>query len=139
MMFFKTTMASLGVAPGVASGAHAADPDWLKSPKKPLSDVTVGFANLGPGVNAYAATYLKVFNEYAKELGIKTVVLDSQADAAKQSSQINDLIAQQVDSMIVWPVNGKGVVPFVKKAYDAKIPVVITNSNIDPSGEQYIA
>jgi ribose transport system substrate-binding protein len=138
-MAFKQILAGMAVALGVATAAHAADPDWLKSPKKPLSDVTVGFANLGPGVNAYAATYLKVFNDYAKELGIKTVVLDSQADAAKQASQINDLIAQQVDSMVVWPVNGKGIVPFVKKAYDAHIPVVITNSNIDSSGEQYIA
>ena len=40
--------------------------------------------------------------------------------------------------MVVWPVNGKGIVPFVKKAYSAKIPVVVTNSNIDSSGEKYI-
>jgi ribose transport system substrate-binding protein len=131
-------LAAAALMIGLVSVAHAADPDWLKSPKKPLSEVTVGFANLGPGVNAYSATYTKVFNQYAKELGIKTVVLDSQADAAKQASQITDLIAQQVDSMVVWPVNGKGVVPFVKRAYQAGIPVIITNSNIDPSGAKYI-
>jgi len=39
----------------------------------------------------------------------------------------------------VWPVNGKAVVPAVKQAHAAGIPIVITNSDIDESGRSYIA
>jgi len=106
---------------------------------KPASQITIGFSNIGAGVNAYVATYTAAFNTYAKQLGVRTVVLDSQADAARQASQIQSLIVQQVDVLIVWPINAKAVVPAVRKAHLAKIPVVITNSQIDPSGEPYTA
>ena len=135
----KKIISTLAMVAALTASAFAAEPDWAATGKKPLSEVTVGFANLGAGVNSYAARYLEVFNERAKELGIKTVVLDSQADASKQAGQISDLVSQGVDSIIIWPVNGKGIVPFAKRAHEAGIPVVVTNSNIDPSGKDYIA
>lgn len=121
-------------------GASAAEDkqDWLPSPlPKPLGEITIGFANLGSGVNGYVATYLDTFNAYAKQLGVKTVVLDAQVDPVKQSDQVQDLIAQQVDVMIVWPVNGKAIVPALRKVKDANIPVVITNSAADASAAAY--
>jgi len=125
-------------AAGLASPGYAQTPDWLQGElKKPLEEVTVGFASLGTGVNAYVATYVETFTNYAKELGVKAVILDAQADPAKQSDQISDLIAQNVDVMVVWPVNGKAVVPAVRRVHSAGIPVVITNSKIDASGESY--
>lgn len=136
----KSLIATLATVAGlIAAPSFAGDlPDWATTGKKPLSDVTIGFANLGAGVNSYTARYLEVFNQRAAELGVKTIVLDGQADAGKQAGQITDLISQQVDSMIIWPVNGKGIVPFAKKAKEAGIPVVVTNSNIDPTGKDYI-
>lgn len=119
--------------------AWSADPDWLPSPlPKPLSEITVGFSNLGTGVNAYSATYTEAFNSYAAELGIKTIVLDSQADPVKQSAQIQTLVSQKPDVLIVWPVNAKAVVPALKQASEAGIPVVVTNSQADASGDAYV-
>lgn len=135
----RTVVSSLAVMIGMAGAAYAADkPDWLPADLgKPLSDITIGFANVNAGGNAYSATYTDTFIETAKDLGVKAVVLDAQADAAKQADHIRDLIAQQVDVLIVWPVNGKAVVPAVKQASEAEIPVVITNSKIDDSGKKY--
>jgi ribose transport system substrate-binding protein len=133
----RSLLVSIGLI-ALAAGANAAETTWMPaSPKKPLSDITIGFTDVGAGGNAYSATYIDTFIKYAKELGVNAVVLDSQGDPAKQADQIRDLIAQQVNVMVVWPVNGKAVVPAVRQAHDAGIPVVITNSKIDDSGTKY--
>ena len=139
MRSFTKLAAGLVLSIALAGTAYADDKaDWLPSPlPKPLNEITIGFANLGSGVNGYVATYYDTFNAYTKELGVKTVVLDAQVDPAKQSDQVQDLIAQQVDVMIVWPVNGKAIVPALRKAKDAGIPVVITNSQADASADPY--
>jgi ribose transport system substrate-binding protein len=140
MRMKSSLLIGLGLLVGLTASASAADPEWMpKTLKKPLADVTIGFSSLGAGVNAYVATYVDTFSGYAKELGVKTAVLDSQADAAKQSDQIGDLVAQHVDVMVVWPANGKANVPAVKRAFEAGIPVVITNSKIDDSGKEFTA
>ncbi len=121
-----------------AQAPSAPPPAWLKQPLvKPLGQLRVGFSSIGAGVNAYTATYAEAFDSYAKELGVKVMVLDAQADPARQADHVQDLIAQQVDVLIVWPVNAKAVVPAVKQAAKAGIPVIIANSMIDPSGAPY--
>ncbi|PWJ93787.1 MULTISPECIES: sugar ABC transporter substrate-binding protein [Mesorhizobium] len=139
MNLLKTLAAGLALSAMLAGAASAQDKqDWLPSPlPKPLGEITIGFANLGSGVNSYVATYLDTFNTYTKQLGVKTIVLDAQVDPAKQSDQVQDLIAQQADVMIVWPVNGKAIVPALRKAKEAGIPVVVTNSQADPSAADY--
>ena len=139
MITRRTVLSGLTAVLALTGGAYADQPSWLPAnAPKPLSDITLGFANVNAGGNAYAATYTDTFINTAKELGVKSVVLDAQADPAKQADQIRDLIAQQVDVLIVWPANGKAVVPSVKQADAAGIPVVITNSDIDDTGRKYI-
>ncbi|WP_353222118.1 sugar ABC transporter substrate-binding protein [Salinisphaera hydrothermalis] len=120
------------------SVASAADtPSWLKQPlKKPLSQVRIGITQNNAGVDAYETTYEQSFKDYAKKLGIQAIVLDPQGDPARQSNQIQDLTAQRVDVMIVWPTNAKALVPAVCRAKRAGIPVVITNSRIDKAGRR---
>jgi ribose transport system substrate-binding protein len=67
------------------------------------------------------------------------VVLDAGGDVARQIAQMEDLIQQQVDAIIIWPTNGQAVIPAVRKAHQAGIPVVITNSNIAEDGFDFIS
>jgi ribose transport system substrate-binding protein len=114
-------------------------PDWLSRPlKKPLKDLVIGVTENNVGTDGYQTTYHVSLNNYAKELGIRTIVLDAQGDPAKQIDQIRNLVAQRVDVIIVWPTNAKAVVPTVKQAHDAGMSIVVTNSEIDPSGLPYI-
>lgn len=137
-MNIRSLLTGAALAACLICPAFAAQPDWLpKELPKPLDSITIGFANQGPSLNAYAAEYLKVFNEYATELGIKTIVTDAQLDPARQSNQIRDLITQQVDVLIVWPANGKAVVPSLRQAHQAKIPVVVSNATVDETGVKY--
>jgi ribose transport system substrate-binding protein len=117
----------------------ATTPDWVQQPaKKQLNQLTIGMSMCGLSLSPYMAAYEKAFEAYAKELGVKTVLLDAQGDPARQTNQIQDLIAQRPDALVVWPVNGKAVVPAVRQASTAGVPVVVTNSPIDQAGVKYI-
>ena len=110
-------------------------------PAAALADtVTIGITQNNVGVDSYQTTYEQAFMAYAEELdGVETVVLDAGGDVARQIGQIQDLIQQQVDAIIIWPTQGQAVVPAVRQAHMAGIPVVITNSQIAEEGFEFIA
>lgn len=60
----------------------------------------------------------------ATELGLTLQVADGQDDLAKQTSQVEDFITKKVAVIIINPVDSDGIVPAVKKANTAKIPVI---------------
>lgn len=60
----------------------------------------------------------------AKKLGYELIVLDSQNDSAKESSNMEDLIQQKVGAILVNPVDSDAVANAVKAANTAKIPVL---------------
>ena len=99
----------------------------------------IGITQNNVGIDSYQTTYEQAFIDYAAELGIETVVLDAGGDVARQIAQMQDLIQQEVDAIIIWPTNGQAVVPVVRQAFQAGIPVVVTNSNIAEAGFDFIA
>jgi ribose transport system substrate-binding protein len=60
----------------------------------------------------------------AGKVGIELTVLDAQNDPAKQTSEIEDLIAKKVGVVIINPTDSDAIVPTVKKLNAAGIPVV---------------
>ncbi|WP_306119404.1 MULTISPECIES: sugar ABC transporter substrate-binding protein [unclassified Roseitalea] len=101
--------------------------------------ITIGITQNNVGVDSYQTTYEKAFIEAAEaNENVEAIVLDAGGDVARQIAQIQDLIQQEVDAIIIWPTNGKAVVPAVRKADQAGIPVVITNSNIAEEGFEFI-
>lgn len=100
---------------------------------------TIGITQNNVGVDSYQTTYERAFIEAAEANDkIETVVLDAGGDVARQIAQIEDLVQQEVDAIIIWPTNGEAVIPAVRKAYQAEIPVVITNSNIAEQGFDFV-
>jgi ribose transport system substrate-binding protein len=69
---------------------------------------------------------------------VEAVVLDAGGDVARQIAQIEDLIQQEVQAIIIWPTNGEAVIPAVRKAKNAGIPVIVTNSNIAEAGFDFV-
>ena len=100
----------------------------------------IGITQNNVGVDSYQTTYETAFKEAAaKRDDVATVVLDAGGDVARQIAQMQDLIQQNVDAIIIWPTNGQAVVPVVRQAHNAGIPVVVTNSNIADAGQEFIA
>lgn len=99
----------------------------------------IGITQNNVGVDSYQTTYEKAFIEAAAgNDNVETIVLDAGGDVARQIAQIEDLIQQEVDAMIIWPTNGEAVIPAVRKAFQADIPVIITNSNIAEQGFDFV-
>lgn len=61
--------------------------------------------------------------ETAERLGATVVIEDAQDDAQRQTTQIEALIAQQVDALLVNPVNSMEIEQALQEAFDAGIPI----------------
>ncbi len=102
--------------------------------------MTIGITQNNVGVDSYQTTYERAFIEAAEANDmVETVVLDAGGDVARQIAQVEDLIQQEVDAIIIWPTNGEAVIPAVRKASQAGIPVIVTNSNIAEAGFDFVA
>lgn len=101
--------------------------------------MTIGITQNNVGVDSYQTTYDRAFIAAAEaNPDINAIVLDAGGDVARQLAQMEDLIQQQVDAIIIWPTNGEAVIPAVRRAHNAGIPVVVTNSNIAEQGFDFI-
>ncbi|GGD25122.1 sugar ABC transporter substrate-binding protein [Sinisalibacter lacisalsi] len=101
---------------------------------------TIGITQNNVGVDSYQTTYEKAFIAAAEaNPNVDVVVLDAGGDVARQIAQMEDLIQQEVDAIIIWPTNGEAVIPAVRKASQADIPVIVTNSNIAEAGFDFVA
>lgn len=142
MKLFKI-LAGASLALSLTAGVALAQDDgaaWVGAPlKKPLNQLNIGFSfQGGVGGNIYVVQYVDKLKEIVAKYGMNLTILDAENDPAKQSQQMPDLIAQQPDVIAVWAANGKAIVPAIKQAHDAGIPVVTFNAAIDPSGLDYI-
>jgi ribose transport system substrate-binding protein len=99
----------------------------------------IGITQNNVGVDSYQTTYEKAFIAAADaNPNVEAVVLDAGGDVARQIAQVEDLIQQGVNAIIIWPTNGEAVIPAVRKAFNAGIPVIVTNSNIAEGGFPFI-
>ena len=75
--------------------------------------------------NPYIGAWTKTFTKFATDAGMKVTNLNSNYDAAVQSQQIDDSIAQKFDIIVLVYVNDQAVVPALTRAKTAGIPVVL--------------
>ena len=73
---------------------------------------------------------IKGMKAHGKELGIEVEVQDANLDIAKQVAAAEDFIAKGVDVLIITPVNEEGVVPLLRQAKAANIPVVLEGNPV---------
>lgn len=87
--------------------------------------------------NPYTAAALKGIKEVANKRNASVQVFDANFDAQKQGSQIQDAVTSgDFDAFLILPVNGT-IVPEVKEAVQAGIPVVSHDNPLGPdSGSQ---
>jgi ribose transport system substrate-binding protein len=60
----------------------------------------------------------------ADEAGVELIISDAQNDAATQQDDAQNFVTQQVDAILVNPVDSEAVVPAVQAANQADIPVI---------------
>jgi ribose transport system substrate-binding protein len=70
--------------------------------------------------------------------GNQVVVTDGQGQAAKQSADVDDLLARGVKVLLLTPLTAEALTPVAKRAMDAGIPVVTLDRAVDTDVTQHI-
>lgn len=109
----------------------------VPAPVLAQSDVTVGFSAASSGW-PWFASFIKTLEERSATKGWQAVVLSANGDVPTQLNQIYDLVAQKVDYLIVGPADGSAVVPGLKAAHEAGIPVIVIGNPVAAEGEAYV-
>jgi ABC-type sugar transport system substrate-binding protein len=100
-----------------------------------------GGSSSGSGQVGYSESFLtdpfqvqlvKQLGNQAKSQGVDLLpAVNANADAAKQSTDVQTLIGRGVKGLIVVPVDSKAIVPAIKQANAKKIPVVTVDLGAD--------
>lgn len=139
MRLFKM-VAMAGMAVAMAASTPVLAQDWLGgTPKKPLNELKVGFSfRGGAGGNLYVTQYVDQVKKMAAENGINVSIVDAEDDPGRQTQQMPELIAQKPDVIVVWALNSAGIVPALKQAHDAGIPIVTVVADVGEAGKDYV-
>lgn len=71
----------------------------------------------------------------AEKLGADITVLDGQSNTEVQTRQIEDLLVSGVNAIVISPNNSEEIVPAVRKANEANVPVVAVDGVVGDGAE----
>jgi galactofuranose transport system substrate-binding protein len=98
----------------------------VKPPNLKLEDAVVGFSQSEKEVNPFRIAETESIRSEAKKRNIKELVYtNANSQAPKQISDIRDMIAQDVDAIIVAPLLEEGMDPALNAAKEAGVPVFL--------------
>jgi galactofuranose transport system substrate-binding protein len=124
-----------------AAGLTFGPAAWAAPPLKQKSTYKVGFAQTESN-NPWRLAETASMEAEAKKLGFQLVYTDAAGSAAKQASDVNSMIAQGVDAIFLPPREDKPLVPVIKAAAKAGIPVFLIDRDVDHTmakpGEDYV-
>ena len=87
----------------------------------------VGYANMADS-DVFPMAVKTAFGEAAKaNPDVNVLYADANIDISKQLDQIDNFIAQKVNTIVIVPVDYQGIVPGIEKANEAGIPVISLN------------
>ncbi|MGE5141592.1 MAG: sugar ABC transporter substrate-binding protein [Rudaea sp.] len=109
-------------APATASSAAAAQ---VKANK----NYTIGSLVWNTSVPFYS-NFIKGQQDTAKATGVTLDLQNGNGDLATQVAVIQQFIAKKVDLIIVTPSDAQGIVPVIKQANQAGIPVIAANNRV---------
>ena len=128
---------AIGLAASMVAGGALAD----APPLKKKETYKVGFAQTESN-NPWRLAQTASMQEEAKKRGWQLVYTDAASSAAKQVADVNSMIAQGVDLIFLAPREEKPLIPAIKAAKNAGIPVILLDRNVDASlakpGEDYV-
>ena len=108
------------------------------TPTTTEKQLKIGFTANNPSADANQAAHYQEMQTYGESKGVEMIMLDPMGDPNTQINQIENLIQMKVDAIIVRATNATAVIPAIKKAFEAGIPVITDTNNIDESGYSYI-
>ena len=85
----------------------------------------------------YFTGYGNGMRRVAEGYGIELTQMEAGNDNKVQMDQIEQVVEMAPDLVIVNPVDANGVVPMLKRLYDAKLPIIVSNLLPVDEGQKY--
>jgi ABC-type sugar transport system substrate-binding protein len=100
------------------------------------SQLTIGVAFETLQTEGWVAGFEKLKSECARQ-NIKMLEAIADGDANRQFEQVRNFINRKVDGIIIAPKDAKTVIPMIKAANAANIPIVLYNRPADPTDAKH--
>ncbi|MEX1377457.1 MAG: ABC transporter substrate-binding protein [Eubacteriales bacterium] len=119
--------------------APVSDKDDTTEVEAPVAElITVGFAQCKADESDWRKANTKSMQETLSEAnGFEMILADSNNDAAKQVTDVQNFIDQEVDYIVIAAVNMDGWDTVLQNAKDAGIPVILVDRTINASEDLY--
>ncbi len=111
----KPTLAAIVLGLGLSGGAFA-------DAKNP----TICFSFQDLETQFWVAGHAAIIDTLTKS-GVKVIERNANEDPNKQLQQVKDCITQKVDGIIAIPQDGASIIPVIKAANEANIPIALFN------------
>jgi len=95
-----------------------------------LAGKTVGFAQTD-SMSSWRTTETDSIKEYVENAGGTFIVKDAGGDIATQATDVSDLVAANVDYLVVAPLEDYGLQDVLEEAMAVGIPVILVDRAID--------
>ena len=92
--------------------------------KKEAKDLNIG-VSLSTTNNPYFVAMKDGLEKYAADKKVSLKLSDAQDDAARQANDVQNFISQNVDAILINPVDSDAIIPVIKEANNANIPVIL--------------
>ncbi len=125
-------VAGVGIAASLALAGCTTDSGTDPDPE--TEPFVIGVSEVSTEI-PFLATLDASIKAKAEELGGSAVILNGELDIAKQIANIRELIAQEVDAIIVICGDPTGPVDAINEAVDAGIPVFAVNAKLDDAAQ----
>jgi ribose transport system substrate-binding protein len=134
MFAISVALLTIFAASVFAGGQQASGGSQAAAQKK----ITIGLSE--PNVAwPYISAFVREFEGLMKDrTDADYIVYSADGSIEKQINDINDLIVQEVDVILVCSLDGEAVIPALRRAYEAKIPVLAVSNEPGQDGQQYI-
>lgn len=92
--------------------------------------ITIGFSQTCFNHPWRKAMLESVLSEVGRHSNVKVITVDGNCDVAKQSNDIDDLLARGVDAVIMSPVESAGLAPAARRVMQAKVPLIVLDRDV---------
>ncbi|MEQ9763112.1 substrate-binding domain-containing protein [Streptococcus jiangjianxini] len=103
---------------------NGSDKSGKEVTQKEAKDLNLG-VSISTTNNPYFVAMKEGIDKYAKDKSVKVKVADAQDDAARQADDVQNFVSQNVDAILINPVDSDAIVPAIKAANSANIPVIL--------------
>lgn len=87
--------------------------------------------------NNTVKTWFEAIKARGESYGFEVVGIDANGNPGKQASDIDSLLAQNVDAVVIWPLDADALRPAINRVKEKDIPIMGIDFNVKKGGTDY--